>query len=240
MVKFKKHYETGYAAEAQALAESIALKELQEKAAKADETEAPTEPATEAPTEPETEPEPEPEPEPWAPLNPKGMTVLTRFNPPEGYTRVKATKNSFAEFVLNYPLKEDGAQILLYNKKPANHQTSHLAVFDLPIENVDLQQCADSVMRFWAEYYWYHGKADQMKFYYTAGFVSEYKMWRDGYGVQYADNQRLFFLDANPVFDDGTGNLSVSNSSDGIHLHGYCYARWGEWIKEQTAQLNVV
>jgi hypothetical protein len=165
------------------------LKELQEKAAKADETEAPTEPATEVPTEPETEPEPEPEPEPWAPLNPKGMTVLTRFNPPEGYTRVKATKNSFAEFVLNYPLKEDGAQILLYNKKPANHQTSHLAVFDLPIENVDLQQCADSVMRFWAEYYWYHGKADQMKFYYTAGFVSEYKMWRDGYGIQYADNQ---------------------------------------------------
>lgn len=57
--------------------------------------------------------------------------------------------------------------------------------------------------------------------------------------VQYADNQRLFFLDANPVFDDGTGNLAVSNSSDGIHLHGYCYAQWGEWIKEQTAQLGM-
>lgn len=78
-------------------------------------------------------------------------------------------------------------------------------------------------------------------YYYTNGIINNPAIDQlNSILVQYADNQRLFFLDANPVFDDGTGNLAVSNSSDGIHLHGYCYARWGEWIKEQTAQLNVV
>lgn len=187
-------YQAVSAAEAESSAESQALAELESKAARADETDPPTEPpTTEAQTEEPTEPETETEPEPWVAVNPNGMTVLTRFNPPEGYSRNAAKTDSFAEFVLNYPLKEDGAQILLYNGSPAPYQQSHLAVFALPIENVDLQQCADSVMRFYAEYYWSQGKADQMRFHYTTGFVSEYTLWRDGYGIQYVDQQFVVY-----------------------------------------------
>ena len=131
----------------------------------------------------------EKEPEPWVFINPEGMTLLTRFNTPEGYFRTEALENSFAEFVLNYPLKEDGAQVFLYNRTPSPYQICNMAVFDLPIENVDLQQCADSVMRFYAEYYWNQGCADQLSFYYTTGFVSDYASWREGYRVQYAENQ---------------------------------------------------
>lgn len=140
------------------------------------------------------------EPKPWVYINSEGTTLLTRFNPPEGYTRTEEKKNSFAEFVLNYPLKDDGALILLYDGSPSEYQFAHAAVFDLPIENVDLQQCADSVMRFYAEYYWAQGCADQLSFYYTTGFVSDYASWRDGYKVQYADNQ--FSWVPNGGYDD--------------------------------------
>lgn len=78
-------------------------------------------------------------------------------------------------------------------------------------------------------------------YYYTNGIINNPAIDQlNAILVQYADNERLFFLDANTVFDDSTGNLAVKNSSDGIHLYGYCYARWGEWIKEQTALLNNV
>lgn len=199
----QRFYKAVQAAEAESEALAESLESLAALMATEATTEAPTEPSTEASTEEPTEPETEPEP--WSAINPDGMTVLTRFNTPEGYTRVKAEKNSFAEFVLNYPLKEDGAQILLYNGKPGQYQSSHMAVFQLPIENVDLQQCADSVMRFYAEYYWSMGRADELKFYYTTGFVSEYSKWRDGYGIQYVNKQFSWYPRAG--YDDSYGTF---------------------------------
>lgn len=55
----------------------------------------------------------------------------------------------------------------------------------------------------------------------------------------FADNISIFFIDANPVFDDGNGSLSPSHSSDGIHLYADSYALWGEWIKQQTVTILV-
>lgn len=172
------------------------------------------EPLTEA--EETTEEQTEPEPEPWIYINPEGETVLTRFNPPEGYARKEAEPDSFAEYVLNYPLKEAGAQALFYDGTPIPYQHVCAAVFDLPIENVDLQQCADSVMRFYAEYYWTQGKADQLSFYYTTGFVSDYARWRDGYRVLYENNQ--FSWVASYGYDDSYSRFVA------FLRHAFCYA----------------
>ena len=72
---------------------------------------------------------------------------------PEGYTRTVAEDESLAHFLRSYPMKEDGAPVLLYDGREKGNQSAHAAVFDLPIENQDLQQCADSVMRVYAEYF---------------------------------------------------------------------------------------
>lgn len=53
----------------------------------------------------------------------------------------------------------------------------------------------------------------------------------------FADNERIFFIDANEVFGDGNGYLSPDCTSDGIHLFADDYRKWGEWIKQQTALL---
>lgn len=54
---------------------------------------------------------------------------------------------------------------------------------------------------------------------------------------QFADNEKIYFIDANEMFDDGNGYLSPECTSDGIHLFADDYRAWGEWIKQQTAAI---
>ena len=50
-----------------------------------------------------------------------------------------------------------------------------------------------------------------------------------------ADNETIFYLDANVLFDDGNGNLSKDKSYDTAHILAKYYVQWADWIKEQTA-----
>ena len=52
-----------------------------------------------------------------------------------------------------------------------------------------------------------------------------------------ADGKTVFYLDANTVFDDGTGNLAADKTADGTHFYAKYYAEWGRWIMSQTASL---
>lgn len=50
-----------------------------------------------------------------------------------------------------------------------------------------------------------------------------------------ADNETIFYLDANVLFDDGNGNLSKDKSYDSAHILAKYYVQWADLIKEQTA-----
>ncbi len=52
-----------------------------------------------------------------------------------------------------------------------------------------------------------------------------------------ADNTRVFYLDANFLFDDAAGNLSSEKSSDGVHFYAKDYIPWAEWLMNQSASL---
>lgn len=49
-----------------------------------------------------------------------------------------------------------------------------------------------------------------------------------------ADNKTVFYLDANPLFDDGTGNLGAQYTSDNIHIYAKCYPVWVSWLSENV------
>lgn len=51
-----------------------------------------------------------------------------------------------------------------------------------------------------------------------------------------ADNKRIFYLDANYLFDDEGGSLSPDKTSDNAHLYAKYYAEWGQWIREETSR----
>ncbi len=116
-------------------------------------------------------------------INSDGMTLESRFPTPDGYERTDAKKKSLANSLRGYELKEDGAPVLLYDESEKGNQNAHAAVFKLPIEDADLQQCADSVMRVFAEYYWNTEQYEKIAFYFTNGFLCEYSKWMEGYRV---------------------------------------------------------
>ena len=116
-------------------------------------------------------------------LNEEGMTLETRVRTPEGYMRTPVEEGSLAAFLRSYPLKESDSPVLLYNGREKGNQGAHVAVFTLPIENEDLQQCADSVMRVYAEYFYQTGQYDRIAFHFVNGFLADYSKWRDGYRI---------------------------------------------------------
>ena len=119
----------------------------------------------------------------------EGDTLESRIRVPEGYVRISAEEDSLAAFLRNYPLKEDQSPVFLYNGEQKRNQDAHIAVTKLPLETEDLQQCADSVMRIYAEYFWQTGQYDRISFHFVNGFPAEYVKWREGYRISVNGNE---------------------------------------------------
>lgn len=54
----------------------------------------------------------------------------------------------------------------------------------------------------------------------------------------FADGERVFYLDVNPLFDDENGNLSQEYVSDDTHLMGMYYATWCDWYAQNTVLIE--
>lgn len=164
-------------------------------------------------------------------INSDGMTVETRISTPEGYTRINvADDESFTNFIRNYSVKEDNSPVLLYDGRNKGNQSAHAAVLELPIEAEDLQQCADSIMRIYAEYYYETGQYEKINFHFVNGFLAEYSKWREGYRISFNGDDTSWVQSAS--FDDSyacfqkfmrivfsyAGTLSMENESASISL----------------------
>lgn len=176
---------------------------------------------------PETESEVATEPELQLPTGPN---IQSRLPAPQGFTRVAAEQGSLQEFLRAYPLKEEGSPVLLYDGSKKRNQNAHVAVFDLPIENYDLQQCADSIMRMYAEYFLATGQAEKIQFHFTNGFLADYKTYRDGNRIAvdgnnvswtpsagYDDSYETFVKYMKIIFNYA-GTLSMENESTQIEV----------------------
>jgi hypothetical protein len=79
-------------------------------------------------------------------------SLEARFLPPPGAVRVAVADGSFGGFLRPLPLLPRGTAVHLYDGSVKARQDVHAAVVDLDVGPRDLQQCADAVMRLWAEY----------------------------------------------------------------------------------------
>ncbi len=48
-----------------------------------------------------------------------------------------------------------------------------------------------------------------------------------------ADNQTIFYVDPNELFDDSNGNMDSIFTNDGVHLVYKYYIPWAQWLMEQ-------
>ena len=120
-------------------------------------------------------------PYPWLSKRRISNTLQERIQPPTGAQRVSTTPESYGHWLRNLPLKPDGAPVLLYSGKRKANQHLHTAVIDIDIGTSDLQQCADAVIRFRAEYLYGLSPRPKIEFRYTTGDRINYEKWASGW-----------------------------------------------------------
>jgi poly-gamma-glutamate synthesis protein (capsule biosynthesis protein) len=163
-------------------------------------------------------------------INPEGSSLDARISVPEGYTRIASEAYEITGFIRTLPLKDDKSQVLKFDGTPIANQDNHVAVFDMDIGDRDLQQCADSVMRIYGEYFMSIKAYDKIAFHLTNGFYMNYTKWREGYRIKvegndvswnksasYDDSYETFIKYMNMVFAYA-GTLSLTAESSPISL----------------------
>ena len=96
-------------------------------------------------------------------LSPNPYARVGEIPLPKGYTRVSAAPGTYGSFLRNIKLKSNKT-VYLYNGSPKRYQGSQFAVLDISVQNRDLQQCADAVMRLRAEYFYGKKQYDKILF----------------------------------------------------------------------------
>lgn len=142
---------------------------------------APAEPSPEVAPSPSPSPRPvgaestppaelEPEPDP--------SRLVTRFAPPDGFTRVPVEPGSYQAYLRELELRTDRTRVLAYDGTELDSPSAAVAVLD--VGDRDLQQCADSIMRLHAEWLWAADRADEVAYHFVSGDLSAWKDWRAG------------------------------------------------------------
>lgn len=52
--------------------------------------------------------------------------------------------------------------------------------------------------------------------------------------AEYANNEDIFFIDVNPLFDDGEGNFDKKYTNDNTHPFARYYTEWSKWLCEMV------
>ena len=140
---------------------------------------------------------PEPTEEPFTGFyNPEGMTIKERIHTPEGFHREDVEEGSFAAFIEEYPLYKEGKKVKLYDKSWKQNQDAHVAVLKMKLVEGDLQQCADSIIRLYAEYFYQNKMYDKMNFHLVNGFACEFSKWAEGMRISVSGNDTTWVQSA--------------------------------------------
>lgn len=109
------------------------------------------------------------------------QTIESRIAPPEGFVRITVEPGSFQDWLRHLPLKPGRPEVLLYNGEPRAEQSAHVAVIDMDVDKADLQQCADSVIRLRAEYFYSLKDYKAIHFNFTSGDQARFDKYAEGY-----------------------------------------------------------
>ncbi len=129
-----------------------------------------------------------PEPTPQKPLEEAGLTVLDRFGVPDGFKRISVERDSFGEFLRNYPLKPYGTVPKFKNGNDCDNAPT-MGVLEQTIIS-DNQTSPRAAMFLYASYLFEKGAYDAISFdfFTTPVFHFDYTTWLTGQRVNTAVN----------------------------------------------------
>lgn len=130
-------------------------------------------------------------------VNPAGNTVAERILTPPGFERTE-NPGGFGKFLRAYPVYKDGKKVKLYDGTDKWNQDAHAAVLKMKLVEGDLQQCADSVMRLYGEYFYQAGAYDKISFHLVNGFAVGFDKWQQGWRVSVNGDDTSWTASASP------------------------------------------
>lgn len=92
-------------------------------------------------------------------------TILVKQIPvPDGFSRIKTKKGSFANWLQHLPLRKEGTKVYYYNDEEKYSQEVHEAIIDIDIPSKDIQASEDAVIRLRTEYLFSKGRFDKIAY----------------------------------------------------------------------------
>ena len=122
------------------------------------------------------------------------------FSPPKGFSWVSAPKSSFGAWLADLPLYEKGYKVHLYHGAEKPYQAGAARVIQIDVGQSDLQQCADAVMRLYAEYAYAKKDYEAIFFNFTSGDRVRFSDWARGKKPIVKGN-RVYFSEAKGQVD---------------------------------------
>ncbi|MBO4326368.1 MAG: hypothetical protein J5950_03760 [Clostridia bacterium] len=189
--------------------------------------------------EPEITAVPTATPEPVPPINPAGETIGTRFNPPAGYVRASVPEGSFGEYIRNFRLKSYGTVAKLADGSD-NPNAPTDAVLDMDIRKNGLQQCADSIIRLYAEYRYARGEYEYITFdlYTTPVFVLDFSTWTQGNRIK-ANGNKIEWYKSDDATPGDTSYSTLRYYLDNVFLYANTYSLKNQMMSIDSNDIQV-
>ena len=101
--------------------------------------------------------------------------------PPPGFERVPLAVGSFGSYLRGLPLRPAGSPVRAYDGRVIHRGDARIfAVAELDVSPVDLQQCADSVIRLHGEWQWSRGRAVDVGYHFVSGDLARFARYAAG------------------------------------------------------------
>lgn len=127
-------------------------------------------------------------------LNPAGMTIETRFNPPKGYQRVALESGSFGAWLRGQAVLADGAVPKRWDGREGSG-SGMAAVLAMEVTSL-LQQSTETAVRLHAQYQYERGQHQNIVYHFASGFLFKWDTWRAGGRVHTYDSPPVWRTEA--------------------------------------------
>jgi hypothetical protein len=119
---------------------------------------------------------------PWLSKDARVRPLEVTLAPPSGYTRVAVEPGSFGAWLRGLPLRPEGTPVRDFQggQVLAGDDPRLAAVAELDVGSLNLQQCADTIIRLHAEWLWAQNQKERIAYRFTSGDLASWPRYAAG------------------------------------------------------------